>query len=73
MSGFERWLSLWVAACMVAGALLGQAFPAAFATLGNLDVAQVNLPVGLLIWAMIIPMLMKVDFTSLASVRGHWR
>ncbi|MCR9090624.1 MAG: ACR3 family arsenite efflux transporter [Proteobacteria bacterium] len=73
MSVFERWLSLWVAACMVTGAVLGQAFPTAFATLGDLEIAQVNLPVGVLIWAMIIPMLMKVDFGSLASVRGHWR
>ncbi|WP_420427697.1 ACR3 family arsenite efflux transporter [Algiphilus sp.] len=73
MSGFERWLSLWVAACMVTGAMLGEAFPTAFVALGRLEVAQVNLPVGLLIWAMIIPMLMKVDFSSLAGVRGHWR
>lgn len=73
MTGFERWLSLWVGLCMVAGALLGRAFPDAFAALGALEVARVNVPVGLLIWAMIIPMLMKVDFGTLASVRGHWR
>ena len=73
MSGFERWLSLWVALCMVAGALLGQAAPDVFARLGSLEVAQVNLPVGLLIWLMIIPMLMKVDFASLFRVGAHWR
>lgn len=73
MSGFERWLSLWVGLCMVAGALLGQALPDVFAALGALEIARVNIPVGLLIWAMIIPMLMKVDFGTLSSVRGHWR
>ncbi len=70
---FERWLSLWVAVCIVAGVVLGQAFPAPFQVLGRLEVAQVNLPVGLLIWVMIIPMLMKIDFGALHQVRDHWR
>lgn len=73
MSLFERWLSLWVALCMGAGILLGQAVPEAVAWLGGMEWAQVNLPVGLLIWWMIIPMLMKVDFGALAQVRQHWR
>jgi ACR3 family arsenite transporter len=73
LSLFERWLSLWVALCMIAGALLGQAFPGLFAWLGGLEVAQVNIPVGLLIWLMIVPMLMKVDFASLFRVGAHWR
>jgi ACR3 family arsenite transporter len=70
---FERWLSLWVAVCIVVGVVLGQAFPAPFQVLGRLEVAQVNLPVGLLIWVMIIPMLMKIDFGALHQVKDHWR
>jgi arsenite transporter len=73
MSLFERWLTLWVALCIVAGIGLGQLFPAPFQFLGRLEVAQVNLPVGLLIWVMIIPMLMKVDFGALHQVRSHWK
>ena len=73
MSGFERYLTAWVAACIVAGVALGQGFPAAFAWIGGLEVAQVNLPVGVLIWVMIIPMLLRVDFGALASVRRHVR
>ena len=73
MSLFERGLSLWVALCILAGIGLGQLAPAPFQFLGRLEVAQVNLPVGLLIWLMIIPMLMKVDFGSLHQVRDHWR
>lgn len=71
MSIFERYLSLWVALCIVAGVLLGQAFPAAFQAIGQLEVAQVNLPAGLLIWVMIIPMLVKVDFSALHEVKQH--
>jgi len=70
---FERWLTLWVALCIVAGIGLGQLFPAPFQFLGRLEVAQVNLPVGVLIWVMIIPMLMKIDFGALHQVRSHWR
>ena len=73
MSLFERWLSLWVALCIVAGILLGQVFPAPFQALGRLEVAKVNIPVGLLIWVMIIPMLMKIDFGALHQVKDHWR
>ena len=73
MSLFERWLTLWVALCIVAGIVLGQFLPAPFQFLGRLEVAQVNLPVGVLIWIMIIPMLMKIDFGALHQVRSHWR
>ena len=73
MSVFERWLTLWVALCIVAGVLLGQIFPAPFQALGRMEVAQVNLPVGLLIWVMIIPMLMKIDFAALHQVKSHWK
>ena len=73
MSVFERWLTLWVALCIVAGVLLGQLFPAPFHALGRMEVAQVNIPVGLLIWVMIIPMLMKIDFGALYQVRSHWK
>jgi len=73
MSLFERWLTLWVTLCIVAGVLLGQLLPAPFQALGRMEVAQVNLPVGLLIWIMIIPMLMKIDFAALHQVKSHWR
>ncbi|MFZ5574506.1 MAG: ACR3 family arsenite efflux transporter, partial [Pseudomonadota bacterium] len=73
MSVFERWLTLWVGLCIVAGIALGQAFPAPFQTLGRMEVAQVNLPVGILIWVMIIPMLMKIDFSALHQVKSHWK
>jgi ACR3 family arsenite transporter len=71
MSVFERWLTLWVFLCIVAGIALGQFLPAPFQALGRMEVAQVNLPVGLLIWVMIIPMLVKVDFGALHEVRQH--
>ncbi len=70
---FERWLSLWVALCIVAGVVLGQLYPAPFQALGRMELAHVNLPVGLLIWVMIIPMLIKIDFGALHQVRDHWR
>ena len=73
MSVFERWLSLWVALCIVAGVALGQMFPAPFQALGRMEVARVNIPVGLLIWVMIIPMLMKIDFAALHQVKSHWK
>jgi arsenite transporter len=73
MNIFERYLRLWVFACIVAGILLVQAMPAPFQVIGRLEVAKVNLPVGLLIWVMIIPMLLKVDFGALQQVRQHWR
>ncbi len=73
MSVFERWLTLWVGLCIVVGILAGQLFPAPFQALGRMEVAQVNLPVGLLIWVMIIPMLMKIDFAALHQVKSHWK
>ena len=73
MSFFERTLSLWVFACIVVGIALGQFFPVPFQAIGALEVARVNLPVGLLIWVMIIPMLVKVDFGALHEVRQHVR
>ena len=66
---FERYLTLWVFLCIVAGTVLGLVVPEAAQAIGALEVAQVNLPVGLLIWVMIIPMLMKIDFAALHEVR----
>ena len=73
MNLFERWLSLWVFLCIVVGIALGQWLPGVFQAIGRLEVAQVNLPVGALIWVMIIPMLVKVDFGALGEVRRHVR
>ena len=73
MSVFERYLTIWVFLCIVAGILAGQVAPGLFQAIGHLEIAQVNLPVGLLIWVMIIPMLMKVDFGALHEVRQHVR
>ncbi len=73
MSTFERYLSLWVFLCIVAGIVLGQLLPGVFQAIGQLEVARVNLPVGLLIWVMIIPMLVKVDFGALNEVKQHVR
>ena len=70
---FERWLSLWVFLCIVAGITLGQWLPGVFQQLGRLEVARVNVPVGLLIWVMIIPMLLRIDFGAIGQVRRHWR
>jgi len=73
MNLFERYLSLWVALCIVVGIALGQLLPSVFQMIGHMEVAQVNLPVGLLIWVMIIPMLVKVDFSALHEVKAHWK
>jgi len=73
MNVFERYLTVWVFLCIVAGVVLGQLFPGAFQVIGRMEMAKVNLPVGLLIWVMIIPMLMKVDFGVLHEVRQHAR
>ena len=73
MSVFERYLTVWVVLCIVVGIGLGQFFPGAARTIGAWEVARVNLPVGLLIWVMIIPMLLKVDFAALGEVRHHVR
>ena len=73
MGVFERYLTLWVALAMAAGVALGTVMPGMFQTIGRMELARVNLPVGLLIWVMIIPMLVKVDFGSLGQVRRHAR
>jgi ACR3 family arsenite transporter len=73
MSAFERYLSVWVLLCIVVGIALGQWFPEPFQRLGRMELAKVNLPVGLLIWVMIVPMLLKVDFGALSQVTSHWR
>lgn len=73
MGGFERNLTLWVLACMAVGTLLGYVFPGTFEQLGGAEIAKVNLPVAVLIWLMIIPMLLKIDFGAMGQVRQHWR
>lgn len=73
MSFFERYLTVWVFLCIVAGIVFGQLAPALFQAIGRMEVAKVNLPVGLLIWVMIIPMLVKVDFGALHEVKQHVR
>ena len=73
MNLFERFLTLWVVLCIVVGAALGQLAPTVFQALGRFEIAQVNIPVGLLIWVMIIPMLVKIDFSMLHQVRNHMR
>jgi len=73
MPVFERYLTVWVALCIIAGIALGHWFPGAFAVIGAAEIAQVNIPVGILIWLMIIPMLLKIDFRALRSVGEHWR
>ena len=70
---FERWLTLWVALCIAAGVALGQAAPGPVHALGRMEFAHVNLPVGMLIWVMIVPMLLKIDFGALHQVRAHLR
>ena len=71
MNIFERYLTLWVFLCIVVGIAAGQIMPDTFQTIGRLEFAQVNLPVGLLIWVMIIPMLVKVDFKAMHQVKNH--
>jgi ACR3 family arsenite transporter len=73
MSLFERYLTLWVFLCIIVGVLLGQTIPAPFHWLGGLEVARVNIPVGLLILVMIVPMLLRIDFGALHEVKKHWR
>jgi len=73
MSLFERYLTLWVGLCIVAGVALGHFLPAPFHAIGGMEVARVNLPVAGLIWLMIIPMLLKIDFAALSQVREQWR
>lgn len=73
MSVFERYLTVWVFLCILIGIALGQFLPGVFQTIGSLEIARVNLPVGVLIWVMIIPMLVKVDFSALHEVKQHVR
>ncbi len=73
MSMFERYLTVWVLVCIIAGVAIGQLLPEFSRAVGRMELAHVNLPVGLLIWIMIIPMLMKVDFSALHEVRRHVR
>ncbi|MGO9742387.1 MAG: ACR3 family arsenite efflux transporter [Roseiarcus sp.] len=73
MSLFERYLTIWVALCIVAGVALGHLAPGVFHVIGAAEIAKVNLPVAALIWLMIIPMLIKIDFAALSEVGQHWR
>ena len=73
MSTFERYLSVWVALCIVVGIAFGAAVPGVFAAIADAEIARVNLPVAVLVWLMIIPMLLKIDFGALGSVRRHWK
>ena len=73
MSTFERYLSVWVALCIVVGIAFGAAVPGVFAAIADAEIARVNLPVAVLVWLMIIPMLLKIDFGALGSVRQHWK
>ncbi len=73
LGAFERYLTLWVFACIAAGVALGHLFPVPFQAIGKMELARVNLPLAGLIWLMIIPMLLKVDFGALREVRRHWK
>lgn len=73
MGFFERYLTAWVFLCIIAGIAFGHFLPITFQTIGEMEVAKVNLPVALLIWLMIIPMLLKIDFSALHHVKEHWR
>ena len=73
MGVFERFLTLWVALCIIAGVVLGQMMWGVFHALGEATVAQVNLPVAVLVWLMIIPMLLMIDLAALRDVGQHWR
>ncbi|MGC2414279.1 MAG: ACR3 family arsenite efflux transporter [Stellaceae bacterium] len=73
LGAFERYLTLWVALCIIAGIMLGRMVPAPFHALGRMTMAQVNIPVAVLIWLMIVPMLVKVDFGALHRVAEAWR
>ncbi|MGY3231847.1 ACR3 family arsenite transporter [Luteibacter sp. HA06] len=73
IGGFERYLTLWVLMCIVVGTLLGKVWPHAFAALGGIEVAQVNLPVAVLVWLMIVPMLLRIDWRAMSRVGRHWK
>ena len=70
---FERYLTVWVGLCIVVGIGFGQLLPGVTKAIGSMEIAQVNLPVGILIWIMIIPMLLKIDFGALHQVKEHWK
>jgi ACR3 family arsenite transporter len=73
MGVFERFLTIWVALCIIVGIALGQLLPGVFHVIGDTTVAQVNLPVAALVWLMIVPMLLKIDLSALSEVGQHWR
>lgn len=73
MNLFERYLTVWVGLCIIAGVLLGQLMPGVFQAIASLEIAKVNIPVGVLVWVMIIPMLLRIDFGALHQVKAHWR
>nr|WP_294501185.1 ACR3 family arsenite efflux transporter [uncultured Rhodopila sp.] len=73
MGIFERFLTLWVGLCIVAGIALGRTVPGVFRALGEATVSQVNLPIAALVWLMIIPMLLRIDLAALGQVKDHWR
>lgn len=73
MGTFERYLTVWVVGCMVLGTGLGHLWPPTFEMLGAMEVAKVNLPIAVLIWLMIVPMLLKIDFSAMRQVRRHWK
>ena len=70
---FERYLTVWVALCIITGIGLGQMIPGVFHALGTATIAQINLPVAALVWFMVIPMLLKIDLAALGQVKRHWR
>lgn len=73
MSRFERYLSVWVALCIIVGIAAGHVMPGPFRAIAAAEIARVNIPIAILIWLMIIPMLLKIDFGALGQVRAHWR
>lgn len=73
MSTFERYLTVWVFLCIIVGVALGHLLPGVFQLIGAAEIAKVNIPVAILIWLMIIPMLLKIDFRSLTQVGTYWR
>ena len=73
MNLFERYLTVWVGLCIVVGIGLGELFPGVFQFVGNIEIAHINLPVAVLVWLMIIPMLIKIDLGQLKGVKEHWR
>ena len=73
MSVFERYLTVWVFLCILVGIALGHLMPSVFQTIGAAEIAKVNIPVAVLIWLMVIPMLLKIDFAALGEVGCHWR